>query len=301
MDAHLGSESSVERFRAAVVKACATEVDLASSSTSDDDEQVNHTFLVVSYDRKVVGQTGSGHFSPVAAYDEASDTALILDTARFKYGPHWIPLQLLFDALQPTDPDTSKSRGFVLLSYDHDDHHTRLPLSMLFRSHKAQDPLRRRYKVFLTEWVHDNKPPPSLNDVIKFWTKDGTDVGFIWDLLQPQLVPVDNKDAHIVENICALVKNFLSDEPGIEESLLIPKNDCVDRKCEIDTSRRISISPAETMFIVYLSSLEPEVRQGIVLKGAGTDSFSDTARQQVLCEAELVQFAIDSSDHDSIG
>lgn len=31
-------------------------------------------------------QTGQGHFSPVAAHDPISDSVLILDTARFKYG-----------------------------------------------------------------------------------------------------------------------------------------------------------------------------------------------------------------------
>lgn len=41
-------------------------------------------FVVASYDRKSLGQTGSGHFSPVAAYDDISDSVLILDVARFK-------------------------------------------------------------------------------------------------------------------------------------------------------------------------------------------------------------------------
>ncbi len=44
----------------------------------------NEYFIAVSYSRKALGQTGSGHFSPVAAFDEASDSVLILDTARFK-------------------------------------------------------------------------------------------------------------------------------------------------------------------------------------------------------------------------
>jgi glutathione gamma-glutamylcysteinyltransferase len=46
-------------------------------------------FLVVSYSRKTLGQTGDGHFSPVAAYHEERDMALILDVARFKYSPYW--------------------------------------------------------------------------------------------------------------------------------------------------------------------------------------------------------------------
>ena len=39
------------------------------------------------------------------------DLVLILDTARFKYPPHWVPLPLLFEAMAPPDPDTGKPRG----------------------------------------------------------------------------------------------------------------------------------------------------------------------------------------------
>lgn len=39
---------------------------------------------VANYDRKGLGQTGSGHFSPIAAYFEPDDAFLIMDVARFK-------------------------------------------------------------------------------------------------------------------------------------------------------------------------------------------------------------------------
>lgn len=41
-------------------------------------------FVAVSYSRQALNQTGDGHYSPVAAFDEKSDSVLILDTARFK-------------------------------------------------------------------------------------------------------------------------------------------------------------------------------------------------------------------------
>ncbi|KAJ3176110.1 hypothetical protein HDU87_005486 [Geranomyces variabilis] len=41
-------------------------------------------FLVVSYDRGTLSQTGSGHFSPVGGYNAAEKMVLILDVARFK-------------------------------------------------------------------------------------------------------------------------------------------------------------------------------------------------------------------------
>jgi hypothetical protein len=51
--------------------------------------------LIVSYSRKEFLQTGDGHFSPIGGYSEADDLVLILDTARFKYPPHWVPLNML--------------------------------------------------------------------------------------------------------------------------------------------------------------------------------------------------------------
>lgn len=44
----------------------------------------NTKIIAVCYDRSALSQTGSGHFSPIAAYDEDTDSALILDVARFK-------------------------------------------------------------------------------------------------------------------------------------------------------------------------------------------------------------------------
>ena len=41
---------------------------------------------------------------------------LIMDVARFKYPPHWIPLPLLHQSMQVVDPETGKSRGYMLLS-----------------------------------------------------------------------------------------------------------------------------------------------------------------------------------------
>lgn len=87
-------------FRAAIAGAAASSVDPA---------------LVVSYDRRALGQTGSGHFSPIGGYEPASDHALVLDVARFKYPPHWVPVPALHAATRPHDPVTGKPRGWVLL------------------------------------------------------------------------------------------------------------------------------------------------------------------------------------------
>ncbi|HET7608375.1 MAG TPA: phytochelatin synthase family protein [Gammaproteobacteria bacterium] len=71
--------------------------------------------LIANYSRSAVGQTGTGHFSPIAGFDAATDQALVLDTARFKYPPHWMPVELLFAAMQERDADTGDTRGWLLL------------------------------------------------------------------------------------------------------------------------------------------------------------------------------------------
>jgi len=99
----LVSQSSYQAFRTAIF--AATSSPPATTSV-----------FVVSYDRKVVGQTGSGHFSPVGAYDEETDSVLVLDVARFKYPPHWMPMRTLWEATRTNDKSTGKPRGWVTLT-----------------------------------------------------------------------------------------------------------------------------------------------------------------------------------------
>ncbi|RYG70030.1 hypothetical protein EON64_01280 [archaeon] len=99
-----GDSVSVEDFRTDVSRVC--------SLPADSHRQV----MVVSYSRKTLHQSGSGHFSPIGGYHAEKDMVLIMDVARFKYPPHWVPLQSLYDALQPIDPATNKCRGYIMLS-----------------------------------------------------------------------------------------------------------------------------------------------------------------------------------------
>jgi glutathione gamma-glutamylcysteinyltransferase len=70
--------------------------------------------LVAGYSRALLGQTGEGHFSPIAGYHPGRDLVLILDVARFKYPPHWVPLAGLWHAMTGVDPVTGRPRGFIL-------------------------------------------------------------------------------------------------------------------------------------------------------------------------------------------
>eukprot|EP00929_Paragymnodinium_shiwhaense_P085243 TRINITY_DN45675_c0_g1_i1.p1 TRINITY_DN45675_c0_g1~~TRINITY_DN45675_c0_g1_i1.p1 ORF type:complete len:317 (+),score=49.48 TRINITY_DN45675_c0_g1_i1:41-991(+) len=71
--------------------------------------------LVICYSREALGQTGSGHFSPIGGYHEESDSILILDVASFKYPPHWARLEDVARAMTIVDPDTGLTRGYVRL------------------------------------------------------------------------------------------------------------------------------------------------------------------------------------------
>lgn len=71
--------------------------------------------IIASYDRAAMGQTGSGHFSPIGGHHAARDLVLVLDVARFKYPPHWVSAEQLWQAMQSIDPVTGKARGWISL------------------------------------------------------------------------------------------------------------------------------------------------------------------------------------------
>ncbi|QDZ22485.1 peptidase C83 domain-containing protein [Chloropicon primus] len=98
-----GAEVSLDEFREVVLG------NMREKGAEPCDSEPCCSFLCVNYDRGVLGQTGTGHFSPVAGYNEEEDLLLVLDVARFKYPPHWVKLSLLHDAMKG-------ERGFALLS-----------------------------------------------------------------------------------------------------------------------------------------------------------------------------------------
>ena len=70
-------------------------------------------FLLINYQREVLGQGRVGHISPIAAYDSASDRVLIMDTASYKYPYSWVPVEMLFAAMQEVDTATGRARGYI--------------------------------------------------------------------------------------------------------------------------------------------------------------------------------------------
>ena len=72
-------------------------------------------FMLMNYNRKLMGEMGGGHWSPLAAYHPGSDTVLILDGARYKYPPVWVPVATLLEAGQLPDSGSGKSRGLLIV------------------------------------------------------------------------------------------------------------------------------------------------------------------------------------------
>ncbi|KAL6503416.1 Glutathione gamma-glutamylcysteinyltransferase 1 [Orobanche gracilis] len=95
VEAFYASHSSIDDFRKYVMEC----------STSDD------CHVISSYHRKALKQTGAGHYSPIGGYHAGKDMVLVLDVARFKYPPYWVPLAHLWEGMSYINEFTGKSRG----------------------------------------------------------------------------------------------------------------------------------------------------------------------------------------------
>lgn len=74
------------------------------------------TRVIVNFDRASLGQEGTGHFSPLVAYDPASDLFLILDVARYKYPPSWVTSKDLDISMRTMDHTSGLSRGVLIVT-----------------------------------------------------------------------------------------------------------------------------------------------------------------------------------------
>jgi hypothetical protein len=72
--------------------------------------------VLIDFLRSELHQDTGAHWSPLGAYDEASDRFLVLDVARFRYPPYWAKTAELFAAMKTLDLDSGKTRGYVLVS-----------------------------------------------------------------------------------------------------------------------------------------------------------------------------------------
>ncbi len=99
-EAHYATESNEDELRAAL----------------DGATRGGGTVIIAAYGRRPLGQTGGGHYSPIGGSHRGRDLALLLDVARFKYPPHWVPIRRLHRAMNEIDADTSRPRGWIELA-----------------------------------------------------------------------------------------------------------------------------------------------------------------------------------------
>merc|ERR1740121_358809 len=105
-DAHRarGDAGNLALFRRFVQEAVTQDI---GAHTEEDASSLK--VLLVSYSRKTFNQTGDGHYSPIGGYHKdrnGNERVLILDVARFKYPPHWVPLDAMYESMQQQDKDT---------------------------------------------------------------------------------------------------------------------------------------------------------------------------------------------------
>ena len=72
-------------------------------------------FLLLNYDHSYKSLMG-GHFSPVAAYDEKSDSVLMLDVAAHRNPWIWINLSDVYHAMNTKNYAQTSYRGYLLVS-----------------------------------------------------------------------------------------------------------------------------------------------------------------------------------------
>ncbi len=72
-------------------------------------------FVIANFNGEILGQKTEGHFSPIAAYDEDSDSVLILDVALHKNQWFWTPISNLISAMNTKDGKLY--RGYLVVEH----------------------------------------------------------------------------------------------------------------------------------------------------------------------------------------
>ena len=75
----------------------------ALTSSSSDTNSGGGSRILVNYHRAEIRQHGGGHWSPLVAYNAEKDSFLVMDVAKYKYPPVWIPTVSLYNAMNTLD------------------------------------------------------------------------------------------------------------------------------------------------------------------------------------------------------
>ena len=70
-------------------------------------------FILVNFDGRSIGAPTDGHISPVAAYDERSDSVLLLDVAGYLNPWYWVPVEHIYQSMHTRDGNNY--RGYLVV------------------------------------------------------------------------------------------------------------------------------------------------------------------------------------------
>ena len=73
----------------------------------------NETYIIANFNRRALGQTGGGHYSPLAAFDKESHSILILDV-NADYGSYWVFLDHFWQSMQNIGDRRNLPRGLIV-------------------------------------------------------------------------------------------------------------------------------------------------------------------------------------------
>lgn len=93
------SETSLEEFRAKLTKVCKNPKSLMG---------VNYCLKSLNF------RLTKGHHSPIAGYDDESDSVLIMDTWP-EHGEYWVETKALWESMDTLDKDCGERRGFYIV------------------------------------------------------------------------------------------------------------------------------------------------------------------------------------------
>lgn len=283
-----GERTSLEGFRESILQVCVEkDEEQVAMDTAENEALEQHKgqalsqVLVVSYDRKSMGQTGSGHFSPIAAYDSITDSVLILDTARFKYGCHWVKVPLLFEALQPIDKDSGRSRGYIILTNEretssnqsnNDDGITK-PQTLL---RPLKSPVATRQQEDLLAFLNNKKKASDLSweEFRAFWTRNDTDSGHVWYFCEPSIKPCQKEHVQAIDSALDELRSHMRNH--IQRSVPDALDNC--QECRPNLRRSVPLLHTEAIYLLFLACLKYQ--------------FDEPAGRSVSLQSDLLQASI---------
>lgn len=92
LNAHVGVEAEALHTDPSAVSLDQFRQSIADAMAASD------TYLIANFDRYEFMGEGGGHHSPLGAYCAESDTVLVLDVARYRFKPYWVPVEKMYNA-----------------------------------------------------------------------------------------------------------------------------------------------------------------------------------------------------------